>query len=327
MAVLVTGGTGFVGANIVRELAREGEAVVSFDLAPADDLLRHFVAEWAGRIEFVTGDICDASAVMALAHGYGIDRIIHAATYTVNQRPLEIERGRDVISINIDGLANVLELARTIKARRFVYLSSGAAYGAAAATDQTFSEDLPAAPDFLYGITKYAGELLSRRYGELHHFPAVSVRLSTPYGPMERVTGHRAVMSVIYQWAGQALRGEPLTPQDPDGGRDYIYAVDTARGINRILNAPELPHDLYNLTGGVWITHREIVATLSQLAPQSLPSPADPTPTEMPPVGAPSRGPLSPHRLRQDLGWQPEYDLRAALADYLQWWRESGFAG
>ena len=326
MAVLVTGGAGFVGANIVRELAREGEEVVSYDLAPADALLRQFVAPWAGRIEFVDGDICDASAVMALAHGYGIDRIIHAATYTVNQRPLEIERGRDVIGINIDGLANVLELARIIKTRRFVYLSSGAAYGAAAATDQTYSEDLPAAPDFLYGITKYAGELLSRRYGQLHHFPAASVRLSTPYGPMERVTGHRAVMSLIYQWADQALRGEPLSTNDPDGGRDYIYAIDTARGISRILNAPELPHDLYNLTGGVWITHREIIATLSQLAPSS-PALPDAPPAPTPPVGAPSRGPLSPHRLRQDLGWQPEYDLRAALADYLQWWRESGFSG
>ena len=230
MAVLVTGGTGFVGANIVRELAQEGEEVVSFDLAPADTLVRHFVAPWAGRIEFVDGDIRDAEAVMALAHGYGIDRIIHAATYTVNQRPLEIERGRDVIGINVDGLANILELARTIRAARFVYISSGAVYGAGAAADQTCSEDLPAAPDFLYGITKYAGELLSRRYGELHGFPAVSVRLSTPYGPMERPTGHRAVMSVLYQWAGQAIRGEPLSPRDLDGGRDYIYVVDAARG-------------------------------------------------------------------------------------------------
>ena len=226
----------------------------------------------------------------------------------------------------VDGLANILELARTIRAARFVYISSGAVYGAGAAADQTCSEDLPAAPDFLYGITKYAGELLSRRYGELHGFPAVSVRLSTPYGPMERPTGHRAVMSVLYQWTGQAVRGEPLSPDDLDGGRDYIYVVDAARGIRRILNAPNLPHDLYNLTGGVWINNREIVATLTQLAPASATPPAAPS-SPTPPVGAPSRGPLSPHRLRQDLGWQPEYDLRAALADYLHWWRESGFDG
>ena len=144
-----------------------------------------------------------------------------------------------------------------------------------AATDQTYSEDMPVAPDFLYGITKYAGELITRRYAELYGFQAVSVRLSTPYGPMERVTGHRAVMSVLYQWVGQAARGEPLSAQGHDlsGGRDYVYSVDTARGIMAILNAPELPNDLYNLTSGIWITNREILDTLSELAPDS-PAPA-----------------------------------------------------
>ncbi len=336
MATLVTGGTGFVGANIVRELALSGHDVVSFDVAPADALVRQFVAQWAGRIEFVQGDIRDADAIERLADEYGIEGIVHAATYTVNQRPLEIERGRDIIGINIEGLANVLELARKAQPRRFVYLSSGAAYGPAASADQTYSEDLPVAPDFLYGITKYAGELLSRRYGELYGFQPVSVRLSTPYGPMERVTGHRAVMSLLYQWTGQAVRGEPLQTQghDLDAGRDYVYAADTARGIRAILDAPQLPHDLYNLTSGTWITNREILDTLTQLSPQSRPTPAattDANATNAPPsptIGAaPSRGPLSPHRLRQDLGWTPNYNLQAGLSDYIQWWQDSAFNG
>ena len=91
-------------------------------MAPADELMRQFVGEWEGSITFVDGDIRDAAAVERLADGYGIDGVIHAATYTVNQRPLEIERGRDVIGINVEGLANVLELARIAPVRRFVYL-------------------------------------------------------------------------------------------------------------------------------------------------------------------------------------------------------------
>ncbi len=329
MATLVTGGTGFVGANIVRELARAGHKVVSYDVAPADGLTRQFIAEWAGQIEFVQGDIRDAEAVARLADEHGIDGVIHAATYTVNQRDLEVERARDVIGINIGGLVNVLELARIAPVRRFVYVSSGAAYGLAAGTDQTYSEDLPAAPDSMYGITKYTGELITRRYGELYGFSAVSVRLSTPYGPMERVTGHRAVMSALYQWTGQVTRGEPLQAQGdsfaPDDGRDYTYVVDTARGLQAILDAPELPHDRYNLTTGVWITYREILDALAELAPGSAAPVVDDGAADRARASVPSRGPLSAHRLRQDIGWQPQYDLRAGIADYLQWRRESGF--
>ena len=330
MATLVTGGTGFVGANIVRELARAGHEVVSYDLLPADDLVRQFIGEWEGQISFVQGDIRDAGAVSGLANSHRIDKVIHAATYTVNQLALEVERARDVVGINVEGLANVLELARMASARRFLYVSSGAAYGIAAGTDQTYSEDMPVSPDSMYGITKYSGELITRRYGELYGMSTVSVRLSTPYGPMERVTGHRAVMSALYQWTGQVARGEPLQVQtdsfDPEEGRDYTYSVDTARGLQAILDAPELPHDLYNLTSGPWITYREILETLAELAPGS-PAPAAVAggAAARARASVPSRGPLSGHRLRQDLGWQPDYDLRGALVDYLQWRRDSGF--
>ncbi len=188
MATLVTGGTGFVGSNIVKELARAGHQVVSFDLKSPDQLTKHFVQEVASRVSFVQGDLLDRSAVERLGVDHSIDKIVHAAVFTVNRVALETLRSRDVIGINIEGTANVLELARTLQVGRFIYVSSGAVYGAASPGDQTLNEETPPVPQNLYGITKYASELLTQRYGELYQFSTASVRLSTPYGPMERVT-------------------------------------------------------------------------------------------------------------------------------------------
>lgn len=324
MATLVTGGTGFVGANIVKDLANNGHDVVSFDINGPDQLLQQFIGEAASKITFVQGDIVDPASIQLLGQGHQIDKIVHAAVYTVNRTALEIERSRDVIAINLEGTANLLELARTQKVTRFVYVSSGAAYGTALPSDQTLNEETPPAPDNLYGITKFSSEMITRRYGELHGLSTVSVRLSTPYGPMERVTGHRAVMSVFYDWIGRAVRGTTISPQDLAGGRDYIYISDIANGIRTVLDATSLPHNLYNITTGIWVTYQQILDAVVELSPETV--------FEVPPLRPAdsvgegySRGPLSGHRLFEDLGWTPKFELKEGLADYIKWRKYSGF--
>ena len=322
MATLVTGGTGFVGANIVKELARAGHQVVSFDLNGPDRLVEEFIREHAQRVSFVQGDILDRAVVERLGVDHSIDKIVHAAVYTVNRVELETRRSRDVVDINIGGTTNLLELARTQKVARFIYVSSGAVYGGAGFGDQTLNEDTRPAPQNLYGITKYASELLTQRYGELHGISTASLRLSTPYGPMERVTGHRAVMSVFYDWTGQALRGDAIRAEDLDPGRDYTYIADIAGGVRTVLDAPDLPHNLYNVTAGVWVTFKEILDQLTQLFPSSQIEEVGPAESQSP-DGGPSRGPLSGHRMFQDFKWMPKYSLRAGLEDYLRWRRNA----
>ena len=324
MATLVTGGTGFVGANIVKDLANNGHDVVSFDINGPDQLLQQFIGEAASKITFIQGDIVDSASIQLLGQGHQIDKIVHAAVYTVNRTALEIERSRDVIAINLEGTANLLELARTQKVTRFVYVSSGAAYGTALPSDQTLNEETPPAPDNLYGITKFSSEMITRRYGELHGLSTVSVRLSTPYGPMERVTGHRAVMSVFYDWIGRAVSGTNINSQDMAGGRDYIYISDIANGIRTVLDATSLPHNLYNITTGIWVTYQQILDAVVELSPETV--------FEVPPLRPAdsvgegySRGPLSGHRLFEDLGWTPKFELKEGLADYFKWRKYSGF--
>lgn len=317
MATLVTGGTGFVGANIVKDLANNGHQVVSFDINGPDALLQDFLGD--SPVTFVQGDIVDPASVARLGQEHQIDKIVHAAVYTVNREALEIERSRDVIAINLEGTANLLELARTQKTSRFIYVSSGAAYGSALPGDQTLNEKTPPQPENLYGITKFASEMITRRYGQLHRLSTASVRLSTPYGPMERVTGHRAVMSVFYDWTGRAVRGESITAPSPingrDEGRDYIYIADIADGLRTVLDAPFLPHDLYNLTTGIWLTFQQILDAVVEVSPST--QVITPTPKENEGGESYSRGPLSGHRLFDDLDWTPKHDLKAGLADYI----------
>lgn len=324
MATLVTGGTGFVGANIVKELARAGHQVVAHDLNAPDQLIEDYIGEDAPRVTFVQGDILDRAAVERLGVDHSIDKIVHAAVYTVNRVELEIRRSRDVIDINIEGTANLLELARTLQVGRFIYVSSGAVYGSAGVGDQTLNEDTPPAPQNLYGISKYASELLTRRYGELHQFSTATVRLSTPYGPMERVTGHRAVMSVFCEWTGQVSRGEPIRAENLNDGRDYTYVTDIAAGIRTVLDATVLPHSVYNVTAGVWVTFREILDQLAQLSPSTQVEEVVPAGGQSQ-DGGPSRGPLSGHRLLHDFRWTPKYSLRDGLEEYLQWRRDAPF--
>ena len=323
MTTLITGGTGFVGANLVKEMATNGHEVVSVDLSPPDALMSKFIADVSSNISFLTGDILDQQFLEIIQKTYEVDRIIHAAVYTVNQIDLEIEKSREIIDINVMGTTNLLELARKMQVKRFVYVSSGAAYGSAEEPDQTFNENSIPLPDFLYGITKYTSELLTRRYAELHNFSSASIRLSTPYGPMERVTNHRSVMSVFHQWTKAALNGDSIEVSTPHAGRDYTYISDIAEGVRTVLDAPELAHDLFNVTAGRWIRYSEILKSLRDIIPT-----VDITVTSSNQStirsSEPSRGPLSGHRLNEDLGWVPQYDLNAGLNDYVNWRKAIG---
>ncbi|MFP6635420.1 MAG: NAD(P)-dependent oxidoreductase, partial [Dehalococcoidia bacterium] len=128
MATLVTGGTGFVGSNIVKTLLQRGHQVVCFDLVPPNDLLTSYIRPWADRVTFLQGDIL-APGDLEQAEDHNIDRIVHAAVFTGVLPEVEASRSRSIVDINVMGTTNLLELARRIIPQRFLYVSSGSVYG------------------------------------------------------------------------------------------------------------------------------------------------------------------------------------------------------
>ena len=207
MATLVTGGTGFVGSNIVKTLAQRGHEVVCFDLRPPDALVQRYFETYADRVTHVQGNILNMADLERAVSNHNVTKIVHAAVFTGIRPDIETEQSRSIVDINVTGTANLLDLARGLSIERFLYVSSGSVYGEGRSINEALHEDIILYPRSLYASTKYASELLTRRYGELHNFPTVSVRLSSPYGPMERVTGHRAIMSA-HCTNGLATRSE-----------------------------------------------------------------------------------------------------------------------
>ena len=323
MATLVTGGTGFVGSNVVKVLAQRGHDVVSLDIAPPDAMVHKYLNPWKDKVSWVRADILNRDTLEEVAATHDIQKIVHAAVYTGTRADIEKMDSHRVVDINTRGTLNLLDLARQLSVKRFLYVSSGGVYAGERLPNEPLREDMSLFPINLYDITKYACEMLTKRYGDLHGFGTVSVRLSAPYGPMERVTGHRAVMSQVYDWTGRALRGEVIDSSRVTPDRDFTYVMDTATAICTVLDAPTLKHNIYNIGRGRKVSLSEVIAAMKRAYPKVkfADSEAAADETSAPKSG---RGPMDISRLRE-LGYEPEHDIEAGLRKYFAWRKEFSY--
>jgi len=316
MSVLVTGGTGFVGTHIVAQLAALGERVVALSSeGELDEAARDFLGQAVAKVTCVKADVVDLEALCAVLENHAVDRVIHGAAVTAIG-DLEPEAARQAAMVNVGGTATVLEAARLNGLTRFVHLSSASVYGA---TDPAvpLEETAPSVPSGIYGITKHAGEEIVRRYIELFGMSAVILRLSAPYGPLERPNPLRTVMSPVFDWCRAALNGDEVELAD-DLERDLTYVADAARCVVLALRKQHLKYPVYNASCGENLRFSDILATLARVRPgfrfrrkegESL----------SPFFRASLRGPLSMKRAREELGFEPRYDIERGLGRYLEW--------
>ena len=323
MATAVSGGTGFVGSNIVRMLAERGHRVVSLDIAPPNEMVLKYLGPWEDQINFVEVDILDTDALKAVAESSvmdGVDRIIHAAVYTSTLPETERDDSKRIIDVNVGCTITLLEMARGISAKRFLYVSSGGVYRGQGGPGKVLTEDLPLLPESFYGVTKFASEGITKRYGELHDLETVSVRLSSPYGPMERATDYRIKMGMLYDWTRSVVRGEPIHVPAQVGGGDWMFVTDKAEAIATVSDAPVLEHSMYNITQGDPTSLEGLMDAFRQAEPS----------VEFTGPGAGGgvapwdQGRMGVSRLRS-LGFRPKYNIVTGVAEYIKWRREFPF--
>lgn len=326
MRVVVTGGAGFIGSHLCERLLARGDevaAIDSFDPFYDPAVKRRNVAGALAspRFRLVEADVRDLAGMEAglRAAGWdGAEMVVHLAA-RAGVRP-SIGDPALYADVNVTGTAAVLELARRVGARGFVFGSSSSVYGNNERVP--FSEDhaveRPISP---YAATKRASELLCHTYAHLYGLPVVCLRFFTVYGPRQRPD------LAIHKFARLMLEGRPI-PLFGDGGteRDYTYVDDVLQGVEgAIAYAAANPgcFEIVNLGESDTVTLRRLVDVLSRslgVDPAIERLPAQP--------GDVQRTFADISKARRLLGYAPATRVEEGIPRFVEWLRgEMGSAG
>jgi UDP-glucose 4-epimerase len=254
MRVLITGGAGFIGANLANELHRRGHSVRVLDDLSAGD-----PAKLAPGVNFNRGDVRDVPKLWSLLHG--VDVVYHlAARVSV---PVSMLYPREYNDVNVGGTVSLLEACRDVgNTPRVVLASSATVYGdhSRQPVDESM-ETRPAAP---YAVSKVAAEQYLFTIGQLSGFETVALRIFNAYGPgQELPPAHAPVIPLVMQ---QVLgKGSVVVFGDGSQTRDFVYIEDVVAALVAAGTAPGVDRQIINVGSGVETSINELIAAISAI--------------------------------------------------------------
>lgn len=327
MALLVTGGAGFIGSNFVLDwLAQSDEPLVNLDkLTYAGNMENLAALAGDARHVFVQGDVCDRSLIDHLLASHRPRAIVHFAAESHVDR--SIHGPGEFMRTNIDGTFTLLEAARThwsslneAEARqfRFHHVSTDEVYGSLAPNDPPFTETSPYQPNSPYSASKAASDHLVRAWLHTYGLPVTISNCSNNYGPFH--FPEKLIPLVITN----ALAGKPL-PIYGDGlqVRDWLYVTDHCSAIRRILEAGQ-PGEVYNVGGWNEMTNIEIVTTILRLLDELRPDPAGSYARLITYVadrpGHDRRYAIDARKIERELGWRPAEVFATGVRKTVEWY-------
>jgi UDP-glucose 4-epimerase len=253
----VTGGAGFIGSELVRQLAEQGTRV-----AVIDNLVNGKAANVAGlpgdRVVLLEHDIRSVNAFASLLRDAEV--VYHLACLGVRHSVHSPLENHDV---NATGTLRLLEASRAAGVPKFVYVSSSEVYGTAQWVPM--SEDHPTFPCTIYGGSKLAGEAYTRAFYRTYGYPTVVVRPFNTYGPRSHHEGDSG--EVIPKFLLRCLAGKPMVIfGDGTQTRDFTYVSDSARGIILAGTTPAAVGRTINLGSGFELAINDLATTVAQIA-------------------------------------------------------------
>lgn len=317
MHILVTGGAGFIGSNLIKAILNEEPetqitCIDNFDPFYSADIKQlnirdlknnpqfHFL--FADLTETSTQEFCDLVTDP-------VDVIVHIAA-KAGVRP-SIENPIAYQKTNVIGLQTVLDFAKLKNVKQFVFASSSSVYGI---NDHfPWKEDEQLMPISPYAMTKLSGEMLGHVYSKIFGIRFIALRFFTVYGP-----GQRPDLA-IHKFTKAILNGKPITMYgDGSTSRDYTYIDDIIKGILAAIKYDQSDFEIINLGNNYTVSLKELIKVIEDITGQTaniqeLPEQIGDVPITFADVS----------KAKSLLGYNPSTDLRDGIANFYKWFTEN----
>ncbi len=303
---IVTGGAGFIGSNIVRELVRRGESVKVIDNLSTGH--RENLEDLMDKIEFVKADIGDLEALQK--EFKGADYVLHQAALC--SVPRSIDNPINSNDANVAGTLNVLTAARDNKIKRVVYASSSSVYGDI--TTPAKIEEERGKILSPYALTKLAGEIYCQLFYELYGLETVVLRYFNVFGPSQDPESQYA--AVIPLFIKAALNNEsPVIFGDGVQSRDFTYVANNVEANILAATRPGIAGEVFNIACNTSISLNELVAEINHILGKNIK-----------PVFKPRRSGDIKHskaditKAKTLMGYEPKVSFREGLKKTVRWY-------
>ncbi len=266
MTVLVTGGTGFIGSRVVRDLVKQGQKVVVYDWTPEPIMLERLIhpAELLKEVKVIHGDITNFAHLTSVIKQNNVDTMVHCAAlllHDVNANPLL------AVKVNCEGTVAAFEAARLWGVKKVVWISSGSVFGPPEAyVEEYIPDDAPHYPQNLYGGTKSLDEQFARYYVERYNLDIVAIRLVLVYGAWQS-RGRTA--AIVREMVANPAMGKPgKVPAARDNILGWTYVDDAARAVVLAVLSPRTKTRSFSVRGNIHSVG-EIVDYVKSLLPDA----------------------------------------------------------
>lgn len=303
MKALVTGGAGFIGSNIVKELLDRNYSVVVLDNLSTGYQVN--LDQFESPVRFINGDIRDGDALDEATDN--IDTIFHLAASVGNKK--SIDRPIEDAEINVIGTVKLLEVARKKGIKKIVYSSSAGVFGELKFLP--INEDHPIEPDSPYGSTKLCAEKECMSYAKIYGMNIVCLRYFNVYGPSQRFDAYGNVIPIF---VFNILNGKPITIfGDGEQTRDFINVKDVVQANLKAAENIEVS-GIFNMGSGSSITINDLVEKIKKKIG------IDVEIKHAPPRPGDVRDSLADiSSAKNILKYNPEVSISEGLTEYIKW--------